>query len=477
MFLPRLFCPAFTSSVNYHVRHFHQTSFCFRPSLTIRHFAPKTKRVHKPRSNIAPPGSPIPNRIAIVGGGLAGLAATYHLLYSTQRWARKRNFNASDLSLTIFDPSLPGTGGASAAAAGLLHPFTPRLKRKAWRAVKSLDAAMHLISIAEAEDPQTPLHVVSGLLRLALTDRGETDFRVAANRFPKEVHFLDADTVKQRFPYAAPMPGAFVPDAAIVNTKEYLRKLWKVCEHSQRVEWRTEPVNSVSQLLENGQFDTVVVTAGASTKGLTDLTHIPITPCRGQNLVMSHKEEESLTMDIVNENSSVQSNVPVISGKYIIPDYFEEYQPHRHQNLNQTSINNRSMIAGATFEYKDEDDTWNDFMQQVSKQDINRAINDLTDPLQQIFPKLFEEWRVSTTNSGSRALPPRSDQGSIPITCRVRGTSEETTCWLFTGLGSRGLLHHAYLGRVLAHAIVSGSEKHIPIDARRFELSLSQLDG
>lgn len=467
MSLPRSFSLAFTSSVNFRVRHFHQTNLCFRPSLTIRHFAPKTKRVHKPRSNIAPPGSPIPNRIAIVGGGLAGLAATYHLLHSTQRWARKRDFNASDLSITIFDPSPVGAGGASAAAAGLLHPFTPRLKRKAWRAEKSLDAAMHLINVAQTEDPQTPLHVVPGLLRLAFTDIRETDFRVAANRFPKEVHFLDADTVKQRFPQASPMSGAFIPDAAVVNTKEYLRKLWKVCENTQRVEWRTEAVTSVGQLLEDDQFDTVVVTAGASAIGLTDLNHIPITPCRGQNLVMNYKSEESLTLPKADENSLAQNDIPVISGKYVIPDYFEENQPY------QTRINKRSMVAGATFEYKDEDETWSDFLQQVSKQDVNRAVNELTYPLQQIFPQLFEEWHVSTTNSGSRALPPRSERGSIPITCKVHGTSEKTTCWLFTGLGSRGLLHHAYLGRVLAHAIVSGCEKHIPIDARRFELSLS----
>ena len=45
--------------------------------------------------------------VAIIGGGLAGLSTTYHLLQKSP-----------DLNITIFDKTKPGTGGASAVAGG-----------------------------------------------------------------------------------------------------------------------------------------------------------------------------------------------------------------------------------------------------------------------------------------------------------------------------------------------------------------------
>eukprot|EP00961_Rhodomonas_salina_P003852 53042-Rhodomonas_salina.1 len=60
------------------------------------------------------------SRLVIVGGGIAGLALTYHLL----------NQSAPDtLTIEIMDPKGVGEGGASSAMAGLLHPLTPRGKK------------------------------------------------------------------------------------------------------------------------------------------------------------------------------------------------------------------------------------------------------------------------------------------------------------------------------------------------------------
>ena len=64
-----------------------------------------------------------PQKIAIVGGGLAGLSTAYHLLQSTITNAN----DASTLSLTIFDKSLPGKGGASSVAGGyvaIMHVYS-----------------------------------------------------------------------------------------------------------------------------------------------------------------------------------------------------------------------------------------------------------------------------------------------------------------------------------------------------------------
>ena len=54
-------------------------------------------------------GSPLveSHNVAIVGGGLAGLATAFHLLQK-----------APNTKITIFDKALPGCGGASSVAGG-----------------------------------------------------------------------------------------------------------------------------------------------------------------------------------------------------------------------------------------------------------------------------------------------------------------------------------------------------------------------
>lgn len=72
-------------------------------------------------------------RCAVVGGGFAGLATAYHLA-------------AFGSDVTVFDPNEVGTGGASAVAAGLLHPLTPRGK-VIWKGEEGYKAAMEMIEV------------------------------------------------------------------------------------------------------------------------------------------------------------------------------------------------------------------------------------------------------------------------------------------------------------------------------------------
>ena len=61
-----------------------------------------------------------PQRVAVIGGGFAGLAASWHLLAAARDSGRP-------MLLQLFDAFGLGAGG-SGAAAGLLHPYTPRGK-------------------------------------------------------------------------------------------------------------------------------------------------------------------------------------------------------------------------------------------------------------------------------------------------------------------------------------------------------------
>lgn len=78
-------------------------------------------------------------RCAVIGGGFAGLATAYHLA-------------AFGSDVTVFDPHEVGTGGASAVAAGLLHPLTPRGKL-IWKGEEGFRAAKDLIEVCLIVNP------------------------------------------------------------------------------------------------------------------------------------------------------------------------------------------------------------------------------------------------------------------------------------------------------------------------------------
>lgn len=386
-----------------------------------------------------------PTRIAVVGGGLAGLSTAAHLLAEAETPLQ---------TLHIYDAAKPGEGGASSVAAGLLHPFTPK-GREIWRGLEGYDAAVELI--ARVEDVAGPCSRPSGLLRLATSDEQAADLEAIASE-PRAAAAMAQSwlTHGAACAHAGTHVGgcgaSHAPAALCVDVPTYVQGLWRLCESlflsggggvgggEDGIDWRHDEVTSLRPLLTS-RYDAVIVAVGARATSLHGLEELPLRGCRGQNLLLSNKG---------------QLKSPLISGKYVVP------------------IDGGSrLLAGATFEY----DETNDALHRPA--DAPHAEAALGEPLQRLHPAIAAEDLLGV-QAGVRCLPPRSHHGYVPIAGRLGGggggsdAADVAECWLLGGLGSRGLIHHALMGRQLARAVLRRDASHLPEHARRLQ---SNLDG
>ena len=126
-------------------------------------------------------GAPPPRRIAVLGGGLAGLGVAVPLLE-----------RGSIDTVHIYDAELPGCGGASAVAAGLLHPFTRR-SREILLGREGYAATARLVQRCEEVLGEQVSHS-SGLLRLALDTELAEELRQSSADAAQCVRSDDATT-------------------------------------------------------------------------------------------------------------------------------------------------------------------------------------------------------------------------------------------------------------------------------------------
>ncbi|KAK3289499.1 hypothetical protein CYMTET_3110 [Cymbomonas tetramitiformis] len=86
-------------------------------------------------------------RYAIIGGGFAGVSTAWHILQECRRERRP-------VQVDLFDCA-GIAGGASGAAAGLLHPYTTRGKFL-WNGLAGFDATVELLKVAEEAANEMP---------------------------------------------------------------------------------------------------------------------------------------------------------------------------------------------------------------------------------------------------------------------------------------------------------------------------------
>ncbi len=188
--------------------------------------------------------------------------------------------------------------------------------------------------------------------------------------------------------------GLWIPGGITVYTPLYLEGLWKVIQ-KRGVIFRKEKVVDLDSLQG---YDQIVVSAGFETIDFPLLKDLPLKKTKGRTLLCAW--DQRLPFSLVSQGHITPTADPFIGQ------------------------------IGATYEHFEDP--------VLSEQEV---ILELKRKVAQFYPAAMD-WPVLDIRFGIRISRPL---GYRPIIERI-----DRNIWVFTGLGSRGMLYHALLGKELA---------------------------
>ncbi len=290
--------------------------------------------------------------------------------------------------ITCYSQEAPS---ASEAALGLLHPFVGKEAKLNDKGREALAASLDLLEKASSY-VEVPFHRETGLLRIAINETQAQAFQKSAELHP-EIELYSKQKCETWITGEAPHGGCFIHSAHSVDTPTYLVALKKFlikkgCRfvHQQ-----------IENLAELDSYDQVLLATGASTAQLFPSLKLQI--IKGQLLTFSWDEQLS------------HPPFPIMKKKTLAVS------------------DSLSAWAGATYE--------RDF--ESATPDKETAVNEIIPEILALYP----EWKVPKkiqVRAGLRAFT--SDRRPL-----VKRIHERLV--IATGLGSKGLLYHAFYARNL----------------------------
>ncbi|KAJ9557989.1 hypothetical protein OSB04_012603 [Centaurea solstitialis] len=399
-------------------------------------------------------------RYAVLGAGFAGLSVAWHLL--------EQSPIGLHICVDVLDDVGIG-GGASGVSGGLLHPYSPKVK-PLWRAAECWEESLRLLSIAETatcskelgfNNAQTSNGNIArrrGILRpaVSLKNMSVMNDKNAQNSLAGcRVQCINEDEAHTLVPnICVPSNSAFyMPDAVNVHPQRYLEALFVACETLAKqvsaVDIGEKEINfhkrAIGNLLElEGEYDAVIVCLGARSTFLPELSgRLPLRICRG---VTAH----------MHLPQNISEEVP-------------EHSPSILSDAWLAIQNPRNLYLGSTWEWKS-----CNYAQNVSTEEALKALEELLPKAAAVYPPIVK-WAFEGASGGLRAMPPLTGNGSLPLLGRIDDFISQTHAskfWLFSGLGSRGLLYHAWLGKLMAQAVLACDEGVIPSELTSWKSKL-----
>eukprot|EP00529_Nitzschia_sp_RCC80_P024466 CAMPEP_0113482600 /NCGR_PEP_ID=MMETSP0014_2-20120614/23004_1 /TAXON_ID=2857 /ORGANISM="Nitzschia sp." /LENGTH=440 /DNA_ID=CAMNT_0000376125 /DNA_START=310 /DNA_END=1629 /DNA_ORIENTATION=+ /assembly_acc=CAM_ASM_000159 len=410
-------------------------------------------------------------RVAVVGGGLAGLSVAHHLIEKNSR-QRDGDGISKRLDVTVFDRCAgPGLGGATAVAGGLLHPLSPRGKL-VHLGLEGLASSSRLIEAASKFNSQTILR--DKLYRIATDSKQVETLERTARELPDIATWCEPSGLKSLVTIDSgagrdvpgydeeKVLGALVLQSGckVIHVPSYTMGLWRSCQSIikggeakwHHVEEIDDNDNSLDWAERLDDFDCVIFAAGSGlfqSNPTIDGNMLPIQLVRGQSVEMTTRTSTL--------------NDALLSGKYISP------LPGKNR-----------VLVGATHEFKPDALKPDDVKQELKDRSYSFA-SFLWDGCGDDGKDASVDQPPSTTivdriTSGYRVQSNRGNHGRQPIIGRIE-TSYHSNSWIFTGLSSRGLLYHGIYGDMLSEMILSSfgslDGRNVPNDddlIERYEL-------
>lgn len=451
-------------------------------------------------------------------------------------WRGLEAFKAAVELLQAAEVAVASAGNAQAAE-GVRQPFAWRhgMLRPARSAKQAADVARFLAADPTAAaatgaeavtDPAALAALVPGLQpELLLGPEQQQPKEQAApsggvaQRKPRRQQQL-----QQQQPAAAPALGLMVHAATTIHPASYMQALWLACQQaaeamggsSTATLHQGRSVESLARLdAEEGPFDAIVVAAGAAVDSIAELAgRLPLDLCHGYSLDMRPPASGSTgSSDASGSSASCSGGAGssrVASGSS--GSSGQGYPPGAPSLLGSPYIaahGSVSLVVGATKRYGL---TPGDAFAQLSHPLVRdageaaEAAAALLPLAAQLWPPLAG-WQVEAVRAGVRALPVRGSDGSIPYAGRLEGLqwrggtvdasdSEPEppvsaaltaaaaggesavpavpSCWVVGGLGARGLVYHAWLGRLVAAAVLAGTDADLPPELLRWKQPSTQ---
>lgn len=192
----------------------------------------------------------------------------------------------------------------------------------------------------------------------------------------------------------APIPAIFVENALTIDTNLYLNALMKGLTRVQFIE------KNVTSLDELEGFDAIILTTGYETLGFKEAANLPFSYLKGQGLEIA------------------------------LPKGMEPLKYAVSSEIYVTMMKDGKLFAGATFERGLSD----------PEADENLVKERILPKLATLFPRL-----TGIKPIGIRSGVRLTTKGYYPLTKQIG-----PKLWVFSGLGSKGLLYHAFLAKQLA---------------------------
>jgi glycine oxidase len=331
--------------------------------------------------------------VIIVGAGLAGACAAFTL--------------SGHGSVHVLEAEAPASG-ASGAAAGLVNPFMGRRARPVWRLREAIAAVPALLAAADA----AALFPQRGVLRPVVEADQAEPFRMAAEAHPRLATWLSPAAVQERYPALGTDGGAlYVPRGGAVDVEAMVqalldaaRKRGATVETQAPVLYWCETPDAAVVEVDRGDAGTedlrasrVLLALGQGYPPFPELRRLGLSGVKGQTVRAAPPANLSL---------------PPLSGRgYIVPE-------------------DDGLVLGSNYD--------NNFDDLTPDPDATAYIREKT---ARMLPGV-DQTEVLEETAGVRVKTDNNHPVLGPLPHRDR-------LWVFTGLGSKGLLTAPLLARAL----------------------------